>query len=82
LVAASVGCRPYDHLGSDIASCAGPVLNNERLTEAIRQPLTYQASGDVSGTTSGKPDDQAHRARRIGLRHRNSRHCRERGSAR
>jgi hypothetical protein len=47
-----VGCRPYDRLGSDIAPCAGPVLNNERLTQAIRQPLTHQASGDVSGTTS------------------------------
>ncbi len=76
-----VGCRPYDRLGSDIATCAGPVLNNERLTQAIRQPLTHEASGDVSRTTSGKTDDQAYRSCRIGLRHRNARHCREHGSA-
>jgi hypothetical protein len=57
-----------DRLGSDIAPCAGPVLSNEPLTQAIRQPLTHQASGDVSGTTSGNPDNQAHRSRWIVLR--------------
>jgi hypothetical protein len=44
------------------------VLNNELLAEALRQPLTHQACDDVGCATGGEADDDAHRARRIGLR--------------
>ena len=72
----------HDCLGSDIRACTWPVLNNELLAEALRQPLSYQACHDVGGTTGGESDDDAHWARRIGLRPSEARDGRQRGSAR
>jgi hypothetical protein len=50
------------------------------MAKSIRQPLTYQTCDDVSAT-GGKGDDQPHRPRRIDLRPRDARHCRQRGKA-
>src|SRR5262249_59335760 len=58
-----------------------PVLNDEWLAQALRQPLTHQACEDVGRPASGKADNDAHRPRWIGLRPRYSRDGRERGSA-
>jgi hypothetical protein len=44
--------------------------------------LTNQTGGDVSPASGGKPDNQAHRSRRIGLRPCHARRNRERGSTR
>ena len=66
----------------DIAAGARPVLDDEWLTEPLRQPLSDQARDDVGRAAGGKADDDAHRPRRIGLRPRDARHGRQRGSAR
>ena len=78
----AVGGRPHDRLRGDIAAGARPVLDNELLTERLRQPLTDQAGDNVGRPASGKANNDAHRPRRIGLRRRNTRHRGQRGSAR
>jgi len=60
--------RPHDGLSRDIAAGARPVLNDELLTELLREPLTYYARDDVNRLARGKSDDDAHRPRRIGFR--------------
>jgi hypothetical protein len=72
----------HDCLGADIAARAHAVLNDEWLTEALRQPLTDQACVQVDHPARRKRRDQAHRPRRIGLRACDARSSRERGSAR
>src|SRR5262249_49559149 len=59
--------RTRDRLGADIASRARPVLDDEWLTEPLRQPLPHQAREDVTHAAGWKADDNAHRPRRIGL---------------
>jgi hypothetical protein len=51
----------HDRLGGDIAAGAGPVLDDERLAEPLRQPLTDQARENVVRPAGGKPDDDANR---------------------
>src|SRR5258706_11756007 len=51
----------HDRFGADIAGGANPVLNDDLLSEAFRQPLTNQASDDVVGASCRIADDQAHR---------------------
>src|SRR5262249_22828688 len=58
-----------------------PVLDDEWLTETLRQPLTDQAGKHVDHAARGKAGDQAHRPCRIGLRPRDARDGRQRGSA-
>src|SRR5262249_24856150 len=72
--------RTHDGLSSDIAAGARPVLNDELLTELLRQPLTYYARDDVNRLARGKSDDDARRPRRISLRLRTPRQGRDRGS--
>src|SRR5262249_35314565 len=74
--------RTHDLFGGNIASGARPVLDDEWLAKPVREPLTHQADKDVSCSAARKPDDQAHRPRRIGLRLRDPRHRWQRGSAR
>src|SRR5262245_63043671 len=57
------------------------VFDDELPAEALRQPLTHHACDDVAPTAGGKADDDAHGPRRIGLRARNARQDRQRGSA-
>ena len=78
----AVGGRAHDRLGRDIAGGAWSVLDDELLAEPLRQPLSHQAREDVGASSRRKSDDDTHRPRRIGLRHRNPRHHRQRGSAR
>jgi hypothetical protein len=62
----SVGRRPNDRLGGDVAGAAWPVVDDELLAETLRQPLTDQASRYVGCAAGGKADDDAPRPRRIG----------------
>ena len=78
----AVGGRAHDGFGGDIAGGARPVLDDEWLAEPLRQPLAHQAREDVIRGTGGKADDQAHWPSRIGLRPRDARDGRKRGSAR
>src|SRR5262249_30436724 len=72
----------HDRLGADIAACARPVLDDELLAEALRQPLAHQAREDVSRAAWSNADDDMHRLRRIGLRPSQARNGRQRSSAR
>src|SRR5262249_44883158 len=74
--------RTPDRLYTDIATAARTVLDDELLTEALRQPLTNEARSNVVNTTGRKWDNDAHRPRRIGLRPGETRHGRQHGSAR
>jgi hypothetical protein len=78
----AVGGRTRDCFGGDLPLSARPVLDDERLAETLRQPLTNQAREDVGRAASGKADQHAHRPRRIGLRPGDARQRRQRGSAR
>src|SRR5215469_7596667 len=72
----------HDRLGADVSASARPVVDDKLLAETLRQPLTDQARRDVTCAARGKADNDAHRPRRIGLRPRDARGRRERGSAR
>ena len=78
----SVGRRAHDRLSADGASSTWPVLDHERPAEPLRQPLAHQARDDIDPTAGGKSDNDTHRPRRIGLRPRDPRQNRQRGSAR
>src|SRR5262249_31908506 len=73
--------RAHDRFGADIAVGARPVVDDERLAEPPRQPLTDQACDSVGRPASGKADNDAHWARRIALRPRDAWQTRQRGSA-
>src|SRR5262249_14037677 len=66
----------------DIARGPRPVLDDERLAEAIRQPLPDQARKEIGRPAGGKPDDDTDRPRRIGLRAGDPRQRRQCGSTR
>src|SRR5258706_2199830 len=73
--------RAHDRLGSYICTSTRPVLNDECLVEAFREPLTYQTGENVCSAAARITDDDAHRPRRIALRPRYPRRCRQRGNA-
>src|SRR5579864_5764228 len=74
--------RIHDGLGGDVRACTWPVLDDEWLAKLLRQPLPHQTRDDVVASAGGKPNDPAHRPRRIIERRCNARQDRERGSAR
>jgi hypothetical protein len=78
----AVGTRIHDGLGGDVAACARPVLNDERLAEPLLQPLTHQTREGVVSAAWGIADNPVHRPAWIGLRPRDARQDRQRGSAR
>src|SRR5262249_24805889 len=80
--ASSSSRRLHDYLGSDIGAGARPILDDERLAEALGELLADQARDNVSSAAGGITDNDAHRPRRIGLRSRDARHSRQRGSTR
>src|SRR5262249_30146401 len=73
--------RAPGRLYTDIATTARTVLDDELLTEALRQPLTNEARSNVVNATRCKWDDDAHRPRWIGSRPSETRQPRQRGSA-
>src|SRR5262245_30188751 len=64
----AVGRGTHDRLSGDIAAGARTVLDDERLTEPLREPLTYQARRDVRTASGREANNDAHRPRRIALR--------------
>src|SRR5262249_5670107 len=78
----AVGRGTHDRLGANLAAATRPVVDNKLLAEPLRQPLSHQPREEFVYATCGNGHDDAHRLRRIDLRLRNSRHGRERGSAR
>src|SRR6516225_7790371 len=74
--------RAHDCFGSDISAGPRTVLDHERLTETLRQPLSQQARGNVRPAAGGLPDNDAHRPRWKGLRPRGPRDSRDSGSTR
>src|SRR5258706_15839387 len=73
--------RAHDRLGCDVAAGSRTVVDDERLTEPLREPLTYQARRDVRTASGREANNKAHRPRWIALRPSNTRHGRERGHA-
>src|SRR5262249_43468069 len=80
-IRAAGGATPA-RFDTDIAAAPRPVFHNKLLAEALRQPLSHQARDDVGRAARRERHDHSHQPRRIGLRPRDTRHCRQRGSAR
>src|SRR5262245_18133926 len=76
----AVGRGTHDRLGGDMAAGDRTVVDDERLTEPLREPLTYQSRRDVRAASGREANNDAHRPRRIGLRPCNARDRRQRGS--
>ena len=51
----AVGGRTYDRLGGDVARSPRPALDDKRLAEAIRQPLTNEPRQEIRWAAGGKP---------------------------
>jgi hypothetical protein len=58
----TVRLRAHDRLGTDVATRARAVLDDEWLPEPFREPLTQQTCKDVGSATGGNGDNQANRA--------------------
>ena len=56
-----------DHRGADIGAGAAAVLDDDRLTDPLRQRLRDQARNDVEGAAGRNGHDQMDRPRRISL---------------
>src|SRR5262245_25875386 len=65
-----------------MAAGARTVVDDERLTEPLREPLTYQSRRDVRAASGREANNDAHRPRRIGLRPSEARYSRQHGDAR
>src|SRR5262249_60170392 len=76
------GGRSRGRLGADIAAGARAIVEDEWLTQALRQPLRHQASDDVRRTARRKAEYDMHRPRRISLRFCGLRQSRKRGGTR
>ena len=77
----SVSGRAHHGLCADVASGARSILGNEWLPKPLRQPLPHEAREDVGAASRRERNDYPYRPRRIGLRQRQARSDRERGSA-
>src|SRR5215472_5258440 len=78
----AVGWRTNDRFGTDIGAPARTVLNDEWLAQALRQPLAHQARQDIRRAAGSRRDDDPDWPRWIALRPSDTRHGRQRGSAR
>src|SRR5262249_45856298 len=77
----SVGSSTHNCLSPNIAAPSWSIFGDELLAEPLCQPLTQKTRQQVGWPSSGGGHNDAHRTRRIGLRHRDTRHRRQRGSA-
>src|SRR5262245_42038492 len=78
----AVGGRAHDGLGADIAAAPRPIVDYELLAEPPREPWCDEPRENVGRSAGGRGGDDAHRPRRIVLRPSDTRHRRQRGSAR
>src|SRR6476660_4613003 len=51
-----VGGRTYDRLGGDVARSPRPALDDERLAEAIRQPLPHEPRQEIRWAAGGEAE--------------------------
>ena len=58
---------PRDIVGRDHAAGAGPVFDNDRLTQQVTKFMTDDPGGNVAAGPCRKPHDQTYRARGIGF---------------
>ena len=72
---------PHDCLGCQVRACSRTVLNNECLPQSLGKTLRDDTRYDIGRPTRTKPDDQAHRPRRVCLRPCDFVHGRKAGSA-
>ena len=77
----AVRWRTHDRLCPNIGATARTGLNEERLAQALGQPLAHQTRQYVSRAAGSRRDDEPDWPRRIGLRSRNGCHGRQRGGA-
>src|SRR5262245_53733541 len=77
----AVSRRRYARLGGDIAAGTSPVLDDDWLGKALRQPLSDEARGDIGTAPGRKSDNQPHRPCWIVLRARDPRECRRQGGS-
>src|SRR5262245_31343177 len=73
--------RAHDRLGADIVAATRAVFDDELLAEPLREPWSDKPRDNVGCTAGTCGGNDAHRARRIGLRPREPRHRRGRRSA-
>src|SRR5262249_9790353 len=62
------GRRSHADFRPDIAGGTRPIVDDYRLAEPLRQPLTDQACDDVGRAAGRKRDGQTHPPRWVGLR--------------
>src|SRR5205085_10196649 len=65
--------RSQSRFGCDVGAGAWPILDDERLAESLREPLSHYASDDVVSARGGEANQDSYRPRRIGLRRRKRR---------
>jgi hypothetical protein len=78
----AIWTRVNGSLGGDIATGAGTIFDEERPAKPLGQPLIEDACEDIGSTAGRESDNDAHRSRRVGLRLRDPRQDRQRGSGR
>src|SRR5215467_1368372 len=74
--------RAYDRFRGDGVIRARDVFDDEWLTKPLGKPSPQHTRENIRRTAGRRTDDDAHRPRRVGLRPRDARHGRQRGSAR
>src|SRR5262245_9400237 len=77
----TVGCGPRRLAHANIAAGPSDVLDIELLPERFAEFLSGNPREDIGASAGREWHNHAHRPRRIGLRPRETRHDRERGSA-
>ena len=77
----AVGSSSGDAADADAAACTGHIFDDHGLTEQCPHMLGQYACERVRGTARGEGHDNCDRSHRIGLRPRNVRDGRQRGSA-
>src|SRR2546422_6335407 len=61
----AVGCALRDEIGADVASGAGLVLDDHRLSQGFREARAQGARGEIGDPARRKRDDEPDRLRRI-----------------
>src|SRR5262249_52019646 len=71
----------HDRFGADIAAATWAVFDDELLAKPLREPRRDEPRENVWRAGGARGGDDAHRPRRVGLRPRDARDYRQRGSA-
>src|SRR5262249_14817355 len=77
----AIWAGPYGLGRAEVAAASRAVFYDEWLAEPLRKQLTEQPTMDIVRASRGERDDDPHRPRWVGLRPRDARDGRQRGSA-